>query len=311
VQYRFIHRHFRSIFRWTEIQVTLTQLRSFIAVARHNGFTAAARALRTSQTTITSQIQALEEEHGVKLFERRGRRIDLTPVGSEFLALARQMIELENDAAILLKDSGALRQGAIKIGAVSPFHVIEMIESFHAKHPNIYTSMALGNSDAVLKDLDSYQSDLAVVARANDDDRYYMQHYASYPVIAFVHRDHRLASRSSIDLADLAKERLLMREAGSTTRHALETAMASIGAAPRIAMEIGSREALREAVIRGLGIGTVSQSEYVPDDNLLPLPITGTEVKTHIFLCCLRERRRSLLIAAFLEAVLKNRKKPH
>ncbi|MBN8829783.1 MAG: LysR family transcriptional regulator [Sphingomonadales bacterium] len=283
--------------------MTLTQLRSFIAVARYNGFTAAARALRTSQTTITSQIQALEEEHGVRLFERRGRRIDLTPVGGEFLQIARQMIELENDAVILLKDSGALRQGAIKIGAVSPFHVIAMIEAFHSRHPHIYTSMTLGNSDAVLTDLGNYTADVGVVARADDDDRYYMQHYASYPVIAFVHRDHRLAANGSIALDDLAKERLLMRETGSTTRRALENAMASIGCKPRIAMEIGSREAVREAVIRGLGIGTVSQSEYVPDDRLIPLPITGTAVVTHIYLCCLRERRRSLLIAAFLDAV--------
>lgn len=285
--------------------MTLTQLRSFIAVARYNGFTAAARALRTSQTTITSQIQALEEEHGVRLFERRGRRIDLTPVGVEFLQIARQMIELENDAAILLKDSVALRQGAIKIGAVSPFHVIAMIEAFHGQYPGIYTSITLGNSGDVLTDLGNYVADVGVVARADDDDRYYMQHYASYPVTAFVHHDHRLAANGSIELADLAKERLLMREKGSTTRRALEDAMASIGCKPRIAMEIGSREAIREAVIRGLGIGTVSQSEYVPDDRIVPLPITGTAVVTHIYLCCLRERRRSLLITAFLNAVTK------
>lgn len=283
--------------------MTLTQLRSFIAVARYNGFTAAARALRMSQTTITSQIQALEEEHGARLFERRGRRIDLTPVGAEFLQIARQMIELENDAAILLKDSGALRQGAIKIGAVSPFHVIAMIEAFHSRYPDIYTSMTLGNSGDVLTDLGNYAADVGVVARADDDDRYYMQHYASYPVTAFVHRDHRLAANGSIELAELARERLLMRETGSTTRRALEDAMASIGCRPRIAMEIGSREAIREAVIRGLGIGTVSQSEYVPDERLVPLPITGTAVVTHIYLCCLRERRRSLLISAFLNAV--------
>ena len=283
--------------------VTLTQLRSFIAVARYNGFTAAARALRTSQTTITSQIQALEEEHGARLFERRGRRIDLTPVGAEFLQIARQMVELETDAAILLKDSGALRNGSIKIGAVSPFHVIAMIETFHNQYPDIYMSMTLGNSGDVLTDLGNYAADVGVVARADDDDRYHMQHYASYPVMAFVHRDHALAGNGSIALADLARERLLMRETGSTTRRALEDAMVSIGCKPRIAMEIGSREAIREAVIRGLGIGTVSQSEYVPDERLVPLPITGTAVVTHIYLCCLRERRRSLLIAAFLNAV--------
>ncbi len=283
--------------------MTLIQLRSFIAVARHNGFTAAARALKMSQTTITSQIQALEDEHGVRLFERRGRRIELTEVGHELLRIARQMIGLEDDAAMMLKDSADLRSGALKVGAVSPFHVIAMIEAFNACYPDVYSSITLGNSETVLLQLDSYRCDVGIVARDTDDDRYYVQHYASYPVMAFVHRDHRLAALKTVELADLAKEKLLMREPGSTTRRALEDGLAAIGATPRVAMEIGSREAIREAVIRGIGIGTVSESEYVPDEQLHPLPIAGAPVLTHIYVCCLRERRRSRIIAAFFEAL--------
>jgi aminoethylphosphonate catabolism LysR family transcriptional regulator len=283
--------------------VTLIQLRSFIAVARHNGFTAAARALKMSQTTITSQIQALEDEHGVRLFERRGRRIELTEVGHELLRIARQMIGLEDDAAMMLKDSADLRSGALKVGAVSPFHVIAMIEAFNARYPDVYSSITLGNSETVLLQLDSYRCDVGIVARDTDDDRYYVQHYASYPVMAFVHRDHRLAALKTVELADLAKEKLLMREPGSTTRRALEDGLAAIGTVPRVAMEIGSREAIREAVIRGIGIGTVSESEYVPDEQLHPLPIAGAPVLTHIYVCCLRERRRSRIIAAFFEAL--------
>ncbi len=283
--------------------MTLTQLRSFIAVARHNGFTAAARALKMSQTTITSQIQALEDEHGVRLFERRGRRIELTEVGHELLRIARQMIGLEDDAAMMLKDSADLRSGALKVGAVSPFHVIAMIEAFNARYPDVYSSITLGNSETVLLQLDSYRCDVGIVARDTDDDRYYVQHYASYPVMAFVHRDHRLAALKTVELADLAKEKLLMREPGSTTRRALEDGLAAIGTVPRVAMEIGSREAIREAVIRGIGIGTVSESEYVPDEQLHPLPIAGAPVLTHIYVCCLRERRRSRIIAAFFEAL--------
>ena len=284
-------------------RVTLSQLRSFIAVARYNGFTAAARALKMSQTTITSQIQAMEEEHRVLLFERRGRRIDLTQVGEELLQTARQMIGLADDAAMMLKDSADLRSGTLKLGAVSPFHVIEMIERFNARYPDIYLSMALGNSEAVLHDLSDYRSDIGVLARDTDDERYFVQHYASFPVMAFVRLDHRLAAIKSIELADLAKERLLMRERGSTTRRALEEAMTAIGTAPRVAMEIGSREAIREAVIRGLGIGIVSESEFVPDPQLHPLPIAGSPVVTHIYACCLRERRRSRIISAFFEAL--------
>ena len=283
--------------------MTLIQLRSFIAVARHNGFTAAARVLKVSQTTITSQIQALEDEHGVRLFERRGRRIELTQVGHELLQIAHQMVGLEDDAAMMLKDSADLRSGALKIGAVSPFHVIEMIEAFNARYPEVYLSMALGNSEAVLQELVSYGCDIGVLAHDTDDDRYALQHYASFPVIAFVRRDHRLAALKTIELADLAKEKLLMRERGSTTRRAVEDGFATIGTTPRVAMEIGSREAIREAVIRGLGIGLVSESEYVPDDQLHPLPITGAPIQTHIYVCCLRERRRSRILAAFFDTL--------
>lgn len=289
--------------------MTLNQLRSFIAVARYNGFTAAARALKTSQTTITSQIQALEEEHKVRLFERRGRRIELTPVGHELLQVARQMVGLEDDAAMMLKDSADLRSGALRIGAVSPFHVVEIIEAFNASYPDVYLSMALGNSEAVLRDLGNYGCDVGILARDTDDDRFHVQHYASYPVMAFVRRDHRLAALKSIELGALAREKLLMRERGSTTRRALEDGMAALGATPRVAMEIGSREAIREAVIRGLGIGTVSESEYVPDENLHPLPIVGAPVLTHIYVCCLSERRRSKIIAAFFESLRQTKTK--
>nr|WP_281396628.1 LysR substrate-binding domain-containing protein [Sphingomonas kyeonggiensis] len=203
----------------------------------------------------------------------------------------------------MLKDSADLRSGSLKIGAVSPFQVIEMIEAFNASYPDVYLSTALGNSEAVLGELSSYGCDVGVLARDTDDDRYYVQHYASYPITAFVRRDHRLAALKTIELADLAREKLLMRERGSTTRRALEEGMAAIGATARVSMEIGSREAIREAVIRGLGIGTVSESEYVPDAQLHPLPIAGAPVLTHIYVCCLRERRRSRMIAAFFETL--------
>jgi LysR family transcriptional regulator, low CO2-responsive transcriptional regulator len=283
--------------------MTLTQIRSFIAVAQHGGFTAAARALSTSQTTITSQIQALENEHGVELFHRRGRRVELSAVGLEFLPLARRISGYESDAISLLHDSAVLQRGTLKIGAVGPFHVTEMIEAWHALHPRMHLSLTLGNSEEVLRDLEQYSCDVGVVARAFEDERYYTQPYATFPVIAFVQAGHPHARRSSITLKELASEALLMREPGSTTRRALEDALHEAGLSARVAMEIGSREALREAVARGLGIGTVSQAEYVPDNRLCPLRIEGDPVVTHIHVCCLRERRESRLVSSFFAAV--------
>jgi LysR family transcriptional regulator, low CO2-responsive transcriptional regulator len=289
--------------------MTLTQIRAFIAVVQHGGFTAAAKALATSQTTVTSQIQTLEQEHGVQLFHRRGRRVELSEVGLDFLPIARQISGLESDATSLLRDSGALTHGSLKIGAVGPFHVTEMIEAYHALHPGMHLSVTLGNSEAVLRDLDGYVSDVGVIASRFAHQRYYMQPYARYPVIAFVNIGHPFAQRGSIDLRELADTPLLMREPGSTTRRALEDAFDEIGAKAQVAMEIGSREALREAVARGLGVGTVSDSEYVPDDRLRKVRISGDPVTTHIQVCCLRERRDSRLVASFFEAV--ERCRPH
>lgn len=103
-------------------------------------------------------------------------------------------------------------------------------------------------------------------------------------------------------------ESLLMREPGSTTRRALEDAFHAHALGVHVAMEIGSREALREAVIRGLGVGTVSRSEYVPDESLRPLAIRGADVETHIHVCCLKERRRTKTVASFFDAIEGSRK---
>lgn len=282
--------------------MTLTQIRTFIAVTQHGGFSAAARAVGASISTLTSQIQMLEREYGAELFHRRGRRVELSALGVQMLPMARRMLALESEMRLLLDDNGQMRRGTLRVGAVGPYHVTEMIESYHARYPGISLSLKLGNSEGVLDDLDNYVSDVAVVASREPEDRYYMQSYANYPVIAFLRLDHPYAGRKSITLAELAEQPLLMRESGSTTRKALEDAMKKHRVVPNIAMEIGSREALREAAARGLGVGTVSKSEYVPDPRLRPLQIEGNLVSTHIQVCCLRERRDSRLISSFFEA---------
>ncbi|WP_233234585.1 LysR substrate-binding domain-containing protein [Bordetella sp. LUAb4] len=283
--------------------MTLNQIRAFVAVVQHGGLTAAARALHMQHSTISSQIQALEQEYGAELFQRRGRRIELSALGLELLPLARGMVAIESDIGRLLDDGGSLRRGTLKIGAVSPYHVTEMIEAYHDMYPAIGLSVMQGNSEYVLANLDNYVCDVGVLASRHAGSRYYMRSYARYPVIAFVHVDHPFARRASVSLQELAREPMLVRERGSTTRKALEDAMQAHGLTPRVMMEIGSREALRETVARGIGIGTVSQSEYVPDPRLRPVEIEGNEVFTHIHVCCLRERRESRLIASFFEAV--------
>lgn len=281
----------------------ITQLRSFHAVAQHGSVTRAAQALHVSQPTMTTQIRALEETYGIELFYRHGRGLTLTPTGESLYAVSLRIFSDEAEALGLLKEHGGLRTGELRLGAVGPHHAMEIVAAFQPRYPGIRISMRPGNSEEMIDGLLAYRTDVAVLARYHDDPRLHAVPYRTHPVVLLVPRTHRFARRRSVKLADLADEPMLMREPGSTTRHALEAAMQAAGVCPKVAMEIGSREAIREAVILGLGIAAVSAREHTPDNRLATVAISDARVETTTVIVCLAERRASRAIAAFLEVV--------
>jgi DNA-binding transcriptional LysR family regulator len=129
-------------------------------------------------------------------------------------------------------------------------------------------------------------------------------HYARHAIILFAHHEHPFANRDSVRLEELEGQRLLQREPGSTTRLVLEQALMAAHVVPRIAMQIGSREALREAVVRGIGLGVVSEAEFIADPRLRTIRIEGEPLYTETYLYCLAERRTSRLITSFFDVVL-------
>jgi len=279
--------------------MSVAKLRAFFAVARHGSFSAAARALGLSQPTLTTQVQGLEQQHKVELFHRRGHRIELTSVGQQLFPIARQLAALELEAYNLLHDCGQLTRGQLKIGAVGPFHVIEIADAYRRKFPQVAVSIRIGNSAEVFSDLENYVIDVGVLARFHDAPGFETLHYARHALILFVALDHPFARRASVSLQELQDQPLLQREEGSSTRRALEGVLKDAGVTPRLAMEIGSREALREAAARGIGIGVVSEAEFIPDARLRPVRIEGDPAFTETHLYCLRERRESLLLDSF------------
>lgn len=281
----------------------LTQLRSFHAVARAGGFTGAARLLHISQPTVTTQVRFLEETYGIELFYRRGHKVTLTPLGEQLFELAQRIFALEGETVHLLQDSGELKSGHLRVGAVGPFHVTEMLARFNQRFPGVQVSVRVGNSEEMLADLLDYQTDVAVLAQVAADPRFHSVPYSRHPVAIFVHRSHRFAARKSVRVADLAGEGMILREEGSTTRKALDDALAKAGVTVRVLMEIGSREAIREAVIKGVGIGAVSEIEYVPDPAIRMVRVADAEMYTHAHAVCLQERRQARLVHAFLRIV--------
>ncbi len=147
------------------------QLRAFHAVALHGGFTRAAEALRLTQPTLSGQVKSLEEHYGVRLFERRGRSVELTDLGAALLDIARRIFGLEAEADQLLATARGLTSGQLRVGADAPYHVVPFLAGFSRRHPNIRLTMTFGNSEHVLQDLFDRRTDIAVLPDLDDDER--------------------------------------------------------------------------------------------------------------------------------------------
>ncbi|GJE59554.1 LysR substrate-binding domain-containing protein [Methylobacterium trifolii] len=282
-----------------------TQLRAFHAVAFAGSVTAAAHQLNVSQPTLTMQIRSLEEEYAVELFVRTGGRLRLTDAGRQLQAITRRLFAQEAEARHFLTESRELRTGHLRVGAVGPFHATEMLVAFHARYPEIGISVSVGNSQVVLQNLLDFRTDVAVLAHFEEDSRLWVSEYSKDAIVAFGRKDHPLFSRrrKGMCLRELHGQPMVAREHGSNTRRASDAAMAAEGVVPHIVMEIGSREAVREAVASGVGFGFVSRAEYVADRRITSLPIVDAEIYNYARIVCLQDRRNARMISAFIDTV--------
>ncbi|RZL67802.1 MAG: LysR family transcriptional regulator [Variovorax sp.] len=278
----------------------LTQLRSFHAVATTGSFTAAARSLHVSQPTVTTQVGQLETLYGVELFHRAGRQVRPTEMGERLTVLSRQIFALEAEAVQLLRESGELHTGHLRVAAVGPSHVTRMLVAFNQRYPGIKVSVSTGNSQEVLARLADYRADVGVLAQVALDERFVSMPYSEHAVAIVCSAQHSFAQRRSIGIAELQGEKLILRESGSTTRRAIETAMQDAGVVPEVVMEIGSREIIREAVLHNVGVAAVSEVEYVPGPGLRAVRLNDATVRTFTHVVCLAERQDSAIVRAFL-----------
>jgi len=277
------------------------QLRAFHAVATEGSFTKAARSLGVSQPAVTIQVKALEESYGVGLIDRRGHRLTLTDLGDRLLEVTRRIFDLEEEVEALLSTARELRSGQLHVAADGPYFVMELLATFIARYPEVRVSVSMGNSDEVLQALIDYRADVAVLARIDDDRRFHALPIGHQPLVVLVWRAHPWAGREAIRLTELDGEAMVLREPGSVTRRIFDGALAVAGVRPRVVLEIGSREALREAVAAGLGAGVVSRAELGADDRLVALAVEDAELVSREDVVCLKERHNRRTVRAFFK----------
>ncbi len=204
----------------------------------------------------------------------------MTTLGEHLLEITRRMFLFEEEAGELLGRARDLTTGHLRVGADGPYHVVPFLASFAERYPAVHISLSIGNSEEILDSLIRYRADVAVVADVAADPRLERILCAEHRLVAFVPRQHAWSRRRSVGIGDFEDQPMILRETGSKTRKLFELAVAKGKVRPRVVMEIESREAVREAVAAGLGIGIVSEAEFGHDDRLVAVPVTDAELGT-------------------------------
>ena len=269
------------------------QLKAFHAVAREGGFSAAARAMGVTQPTLTVQVRALEDGYRVVLFHRRGRRVTLTRAGAELFTVTQRYFSVEREAGEFLRAEGGLARGRVAIAADGPHHVMPLIGAIRDELPGLEIVVSIGNSEEVVQALLDYEAEFGLLSEYRMDDRLAVLSASRHAIVLMMPADHEWAGRKSVAIADLAARPMVLREKGSATRRSFEAALAEAGIAPKVALEIGSREAVREAVAAGLGLGVVQEPELGEDTRIASARIGGADLQATELIVCLEERRES------------------
>lgn len=281
---------------------THTQLRAFHAVARTRSVSKAADMLGLTQPAVSVQVNALEAAHAVRLFRRQGREVVLTDTGRELFELTRQMFVAEEQIGEFLTGRATLGTGSLVLAADGPHVALDVISAFMKRHPRLRVSVRLGNTSAALQMLLEQRADAAVVANPKPNPRLFTLPIQRRGMLALIPRDHPLAARDRLGLQDLVGHPVVLRETGSTTRRVLDEAVRRQGLALSPALELGSREAMREAVARGLGIGFLFERESEGDARTVARPLDGLSDVNLDTLACLRSSRRRAVVRALIEA---------
>src|SRR5262245_2907949 len=242
----------------------LPYLDTFAEAAERSNFTAAGRALGLTQAAVSQRVQALEQALGVPLFHRRGGRVLLTEAGRRLHDYARRILELHREARREVGDRPAPPAGELTLAAssVPGEHLLPgLLDAFRRKHPHVRVRAAVADSEAVLGQVERGQAHLGLVGKRGDSPHLEYRRFAGDTLALVVPAGHPWGRRKRIPLGQFGTQPLVLREAGSGSRWCLERALEAAGRSlrdVRVVLELGSNEAIKEAVLRGMGLAVLS-----------------------------------------------------
>ena len=291
------------------MHLTLKQLNIFQAVAEHENYTLAAKSLYLTQPAVSMQIKQLEEQAGVPLFERSGKKVRPTEAGRELLHHARLIQRQLEEAGQAIEEIRGLKRGRLHLTMASTanYFAPRLLAEFCRRYPDIQVSLNVSNRSGLLQALEDNSTDVVIMGKPPEGMAVESEVFMDNPLVIIAPPNHPLAAQKRIPLKELAHHPFIVRERGSGTRAAVERFLANHNIERPAGMEMNSSAAIKQAVQAGLGLGVVSIHTLEMELTLKRLTVLDVEdfpILRHWRLVYRRDKRFSAVARAFHDFIV-------
>ena len=285
---------------------TFRQLEIFEAIARHGSFTRAAEELFLTQPTASMQIKKLTDAVGIPLFEQIGKRIHLTDAGKALQLTCRDIFGSLNNFEMLVSDMQGLKQGKLRLAVVTTakYFAPRLLGPFCKQYPGIDVSLKVSNRERILERLSDNLDDLYILGQPPENLDVEYEPFLDNPLVVLAPGTHPLAAKKNIPLKQIAQEPFIMREPGSGTRMAVERLFHKYNIELNMRMELGSNEAIKQAIVGGLGVSVLSRHTLALDaamGQLATLDVEHFPIERHWYAVHLKDKQPTIVAKTFLE----------
>ena len=268
------------------MNITFKQLRIFLAVFDAGSVSAAAKSTHVTQPTVSMQLKEISNAVGLPLYEVISKKIYFTDAGKELASTAREMLNAWSNFEQSIDAAKGLTRGKLKIAVVSTakYFMPRLIGQFCKKYPDIDISLEILNRDGVLMRMRENLDDLYIMSQPPTDMDLIDDIFLHNPLVPIAAYSHPLTKKNSVPLNSFLDQRFILREKGSGTRMTIDKYFKTQKFRPDIRMELGSNEAIKEAVAGGLGIGVVSKHAlhgHQKDHGVAIINVKGFPIMSH------------------------------
>lgn len=291
------------------MHVTFRQLRIFMALAEQGSVSGAARVCHVTQPTVSMQLRELSDAVGLPLYEVIGKRLSLTAAGEELARTARAMVDEWAVFGQRIDAMKGLTRGRLRVAVVSTakYFIPRMLGDFCGRHPEVDIALEVLNRDGVVQRLRDNRDDIYIMSQPPRDVEVEQRVFLPNPLVVIAPLGHPLARVGPVALPRLCEERFILREKGSGTRLACEAFFAEHGMRPPVRMELGSNEAIKQAVAGGMGLAIVSRhalGEHLDEEALTVLAVEAFPIQSQWSIVTVKGKRLSPIAQVFLEQLL-------